>query len=442
MRAILALLALLITAIPPGAAWTEPAAPVLAAEAGGRAAKTRLAVFGEVWRLTAERFYDPGLRGLDWAGARARYAPRAAAARDDRELAAVINEMLGELGSSHTHYYTDRDPEYYFLSAVFRDSLRQPIPEWADAGLVAVRLPGGTFVRDVLEGGPAAAAGLRAGDRIVEPDAPFDPVGAFEGKAGRPVQLVIQSEPGGQPRTVSVTPRRISAQRAYLEATQASARRLPLPGPPSAHPPAPAGTRPVPGEAGYVRLWALSHPLFLRALEEALGKLEGTAGLVLDLRGGFGGQSEDYLDLFLRRGAGRIETIDRRGRRRPFTVSWDGPLVVLVDEATRSAKELLAYSLQRAGRARLVGTRTAGAVLASRAFRITDRSLLLLPVTDLLADGRRLEGVGVEPDVVVESPLPYRNGADPQLERALEELAALTPTRQSAAEASAAARAP
>ncbi|HEX7126460.1 MAG TPA: S41 family peptidase [Thermodesulfobacteriota bacterium] len=403
------LLAVLLTAWP----LPQPPGGAHAAAAPASEASPWADDFDAVWRITGERFFDPDMRGVDWNAARARYAERAAAAPDLATFAEVVNEMLGELRSSHTRLYTDRDPEYYFLRAVFRDAFRTPPPEWDDAGLVTVTTPQGTFVRDLLDGGPAAKAGLRVGDRLL---GHFHPVETFEGRSGRPVTLAVQSEPGGPSRRVDVFPRRVGAQRAYLEATQASIRRIPLPG----------GR----GEAGYIRLWALTHPRFLQVLEDALAGFDGTAGLVLDLRGGFGGRSEDYLDLFMRSGTGRIETVDRRGRRRPFFVGWDRPIVVLVDGGTRSAKELLAWSLARAGRARLVGTRTAGAVLASRAFPIGRNALLLVAVTDLLADGVRLEGRGIEPHVVVEAPLPYRGGADPQLDRALDELAAMAAPRE------------
>ncbi|HEY8369970.1 MAG TPA: S41 family peptidase [Thermodesulfobacteriota bacterium] len=397
------------------AASPLPQPPTDAQAAAARAAEARpwADEFETVWRLTRERFFDPGMRGVDWDAARTRYAERAAAAPDLAAFAEVVNEMLGELRSSHTRLYTDRDPEYYFLRAVFRDAFRTPPPEWDDAGLVTVATPEGTFVRDLLDGGPAAKAGLRVGDRLL---GHFHPVETFEGRSGQPVTLAVQSERGGPTRRVDVVPRRVGAQRAYLDATQASVRRIPLPG----------GR----GEAGYVRLWALTHPRFLQVLEDALAGFDGAHGLVLDLRGGFGGRSEDYLDLFLRSGVGRIETVDRRGRRRPFFVGWDGPMVVLVDGGTRSAKELLAWSLARAGRARLVGTRTAGAVLASRAFPIGRSALLLLAVADILADGVRLEGRGVEPHVTVEAPLPFRGGADPQLDRALDELALMVAARE------------
>ena len=59
-------------------------------------------------------------------------------------------------------------------------------------------------------------------------------------------------------------------------------------------------------------------------------------------------------------------------------------------------------------------------VLAGQCFLLPDKSLLYLPVQDVRVDGERLEGVGVEPDVLVDDALPYADGADPQLDKALE----------------------
>ena len=69
------------------------------------------------------------------------------------------------------------------------------------------------------------------------------------------------------------------------------------------------------------------------------------------------------------------------------------------------------------GRATLVGTRTAGFFLAAGGVPIADDGMLLLPIADLTVDGRRLEGVGVAPDVAVEAKDTYLPG-DQQLARA------------------------
>ena len=95
-------------------------------------------------------------------------------------------------------------------------------------------------------------------------------------------------------------------------------------------------------------------------------------------------------------------------------------MVLLVDQGSRIGKEVLAYGFKKFGIGKVVGTTTAGAVVGGRPFLLSDGSLLYLAVQDVLVDGDRLEGVGVTPDVEVEFSIPYANGADPQLEKALD----------------------
>lgn len=98
---------------------------------------------------------------------------------------------------------------------------------------------------------------------------------------------------------------------------------------------------------------------------------------------------------------------------------WRKPLYVLINGGSRSGKEVVAYGLKQSHRGPLIGENTAGAVLAGSPFLLSDRSLLYLAVMDVRVDGKRLEGVGVAPDIPVQDSLPYAAGADPQLEKAL-----------------------
>jgi carboxyl-terminal processing protease len=70
----------------------------------------------------------------------------------------------------------------------------------------------------------------------------------------------------------------------------------------------------------------------------------------------------------------------------------------------------------------VIGTRTAGALLAARAFMLRDDSLLLLAVNDVDVDGERLEGIGVTPTIEVPFPIEYAAGKDPQIDKAVEVL--------------------
>ncbi|NKB95076.1 hypothetical protein HED48_04440 [Ochrobactrum intermedium] len=97
------------------------------------------------------------------------------------------------------------------------------------------------------------------------------------------------------------------------------------------------------------------------------------------------------------------------------------PLIIIIDQHTRSAAEVMSYVAKRDKLALLVGSRTAGAVAGGSLFPLPDGGGLYVAVQALRTDGHVLEGQGVVPDVIVEGSLPYAGGADPQLDRALEE---------------------
>ena len=101
--------------------------------------------------------------------------------------------------------------------------------------------------------------------------------------------------------------------------------------------------------------------------------------------------------------------------------------VWLIDGGTRSGAELLAYTIKHRDYGPLVGAQTAGAVTGGAPFLLPNGSLLYVAVADIAIEGRRLEGVGVAPDIAVPFSLPYAAGADPQLERAIKEARQLLP---------------
>ena len=123
------------------------------------------------------------------------------------------------------------------------------------------------------------------------------------------------------------------------------------------------------------------------------------------------------------RRAPTMQIKDRNGETGFVGVKWRKPVAMLINEGTRSGKEVLAYGFKQYRLGELVGQRTEGAVLAATAFLIGDDGLLLLAVEDVLVDGQRLEGVGVTPTIEVPFDYRYAAGADPQLDRAVQVLA-------------------
>ena len=94
---------------------------------------------------------------------------------------------------------------------------------------------------------------------------------------------------------------------------------------------------------------------------------------------------------------------------------------MVINEGSRSSKEILAYAFQQHKIGPVVGSKTTGAVVAGRPFLMPDGSFLYLAVSDVfINETQRLEGKGVTPDINVPFSLEYAQGADPQKERAIE----------------------
>ena len=100
--------------------------------------------------------------------------------------------------------------------------------------------------------------------------------------------------------------------------------------------------------------------------------------------------------------------------------AWSRPVVLLVNQGSTSGKEMYTYAFKKHGFGEIVGSRTAGAVMAGSPRLLDSGDVLYIAISDVQVDGHRLEGVGVEPTIPVERPLSYVAGADPQLDAALD----------------------
>jgi carboxyl-terminal processing protease len=109
------------------------------------------------------------------------------------------------------------------------------------------------------------------------------------------------------------------------------------------------------------------------------------------------------------------------------TQPFHGKTVLLVDEFTRSAAEMIAAFASRSRIATLVGTRTPGQVLGAANFKVGGDYRLRIPVTAwYMPDGELIEGKGVAPDYEVNPSLEnLRAGQDVQLEQAVRTVLAL-----------------
>jgi carboxyl-terminal processing protease len=299
---------------------------------------------------------------------------------------------------------------------IFAHGLRHDLPRlfpngsvvYPGIGIFTRQLDGRVFISGTLDGLPAARAGLLVGDEILSADGrPFTPVGSFRGKVGEPVELKIRRAPNGPIMAVTVRPELIQPNQAFLKAQRESARVIEADG----------------KRIGYIRIWSYAGRQYQDALEAELasGKLKDADAVIWDLRDGWGGAQPDYLDIFNPR-APVMTLKDRNGEQDLVNFRWRKPVTLLVNAGTRSGKEVLTFGFKKYGFGEVVGERTAGALLAARAFLLSDDSLMIVAVDDVLVDGERLEGRGVDPTIRVPFDLPYAAGRDPQLDRAVRSL--------------------
>jgi C-terminal processing protease CtpA/Prc len=132
--------------------------------------------------------------------------------------------------------------------------------------------------------------------------------------------------------------------------------------------------------------------------------------LVLDLRGNGGGYESTLKRLlsYFTDADTTIGDINRRKESKPLTIKsrgsevFKGQLVVLVDSGSASAAELFARTIQLEKRGTVIGDRTAGAVMRSRFYEMSEYYSLSITDADItMSDGKRLEHVGVVPDILM-----------------------------------------
>jgi carboxyl-terminal processing protease len=427
-----ALLALLVV-LSPSAAQEAARPPAAASEIKQDFSR----LLDSVAETISEHFWDKQrLSEVGWTKLVADARRDIVDAPDLKAAAEQINTLLGKLKMSHTGFLTPDDVDYYVLLSVFGGAGMPPKDfderfwganvTYAGIGHFAVRIDGRDFVDLLLEGSPAARAGLKVGDEMVAVDgAPHHQIRSFRGKVGHEVQVTVRRARDGPTETVPIKVMAIAPLHAFREATGASARIIEADG----------------RRIGYVHVWDSVGEESGNALHSALAKLgvnvsgersgrgrnEKTVplpldGLIVDMRGKIGGTATTaarYLNL-----------IDPRGplmmtRNRPQrNTSVRGRTAVLIDHHTRSTGELFVHAYKRERQGPLIGTSTAGAVSAARAFAMPGGNLLYVAVSGLEVDGEILEGPGVAPDIEVVRPLPYPQGADPVLQKAVEVLAA------------------
>jgi carboxyl-terminal processing protease len=350
---------------------TQVAAPLIAQEAGEDSVYQQLDLFGDIFnRIRAEYVEEVDEAAL---------------------IEAAINGML-----------TSLDPHSGYLSAEAAAEMRtQTSGEFGGLGLEVTQEEGWVKVITPMDGTPAEAAGMQPGDFITAVDGESllgltlqDAIELLKGPAGSEVVITVVREGVEQPFEVSII-------RDIIELTAVRTR--------------------TEGNAAVLRITTFSDQTFDQMreglLEQALaaGGMQNLDGIVIDLRNNPGGllnQAIYVSDAFLDAGEivstrGRDPSESDRYNAQPGDLAEGLPIVVLINEGSASASEIVAGALQDHRRAIVVGTQSFGKGSVQTLMPLMgDAAMRLTTARYYTPSGRSIQALGISPDIIVQQPLP------------------------------------
>jgi carboxyl-terminal processing protease len=322
---------------------------------------------------------------------------------EDSMTAGSVRGLLESLDDPYAAYLDEKHFEF------FND---QTDGEFFGVGINIAERDGVVYVVSTIEGTPAEEAGLQPEDEIVSIDGESrdrwdidEVVTRVRGPEGTDVELGVRREGEDDLITYTIT-------RAQIDIPNVVSRM-------------------IDGDVGYLRLLTFNQKS-AEDLAEEIAELEaeGATSFVLDVRdnpGGLLNAAVDVASLFIEDGViVRVEERDmpETTQRASGNTVTEKPLVLLVNENSASASEVLGGALQDYARAKLVGAQTFGKGSVQTVEQLSWGGGVKFTIAHYLTpQSRVIDGVGLTPDVIVEMELADQadDSTDIQLQRAVEE---------------------
>jgi carboxyl-terminal processing protease len=339
-------------------------------------------LFWDAWRYIQEYYYKSD--NLDY----------------QKMVYGAIKGMIDSLGDPYTVFFDPSDAKK-FTEDVSGNFSGVGIEIGLKDGVITVIAP--------LEDTPAWKAGLKAGDKILAIDKELtegltieEAVKKIRGEKGTPVTLTIMRESFDQPKDFTIIRDNITVPAVKISFLDNNIAHLKL--------------LSFNENAGYE---------FYRASLQIV--MKNSPGIILDLRNNPGGYLNGTVDLagwFVKRGEVVVREKEKDGREKTFKASGNQmflntPVVILVNEGSASAAEILAGALRDIRGIKLVGTKTFGKGSVQTLLPLLDNSMIKVTIAEWLTpNGSQINDKGLEPDYEVKNE--ENSDKDLQLEKALE----------------------
>lgn len=383
----------------------EPRAIAVSAELDVDFAREKLEAFHQAWTYLRDQFFDEKMNGVDWNAVRTTYEPRIAGAKTPDEMRRIVSLMLGELNASHMGISGPPagGPSLGRLGVDF------DVREYETSGRLRVSR--------VVPLGPAALAGLKAGDVIatVERREPRNLDELLEHTINKRIVLGVTSGPTATARDVVVKPIDQQTERGLRYRQWVEERRAYV-------------AKASNGRLGYVHMFDMSAGALEQLHLDLDAENHSRQGVVIDVRNNNGGFVNVYaIDVFARRGYFNMTprgypTVSSRtllGQR-----ALELPTILVTNQHSLSDAEDFTEGYRSLKLGKVVGEPTAGWIIYTGGITLVDGSVLRMPSTRIMAtDGTPMEMHPRPVDVPVKRPVGESyTGKDSQLDAAVAEL--------------------
>jgi len=320
---------------------------------------------------------------------------------EEKVMYETIKGYFRGLGDEYTEFFTPDE---------WKEFLQDALGDFVGIGIyMSTNEDGNVVVVTPIEGSPAEAVGIKAGDIIIKVNGESvlgqstDEVSnKVKGEEGTEVQITVARD--GEPIDFTIKRERIIAYHVKGEILE--------------------------DNIGYIPIVSFSDGCAAEFEQEYLKlKEKGVKKIIIDLRsntGGIASEATDIIDMFVPKGTVELITVDNKNNKdytraeRDQIVSDDTEVVILINEYTASASEILAGSLKANGRVKaLVGKKSYGKGVIQDVMELEDGSALKITSSEYyLPDETKIQKIGIEPDYEVE--YDGTSGEDAQLNKAIE----------------------
>lgn len=350
-------------------------------------------LFDNVWSAVKNNYYDPSMNRQSWSRWKEHYHGKI---KTDEDAKVAIDTMLASLDDPYSRYMDKSE---------YNDQNTSLNSKITGIGVNIASVSGKVQIINVMDGTPAQAANLQAGDIILD----------INGKEvnGLPLSDVANLVRGPENTIVQLTIlrnkdkfiKKVSRKEIKIKTVKSS----------------------VDKNIGYIQISSFLGTSTPNEFMDAVEKTKETQGIILDLRGNTGGLLPNAIfiaNLFIP--DGNIVSIVGRDNYR-FDIyaqdtefEIDKPMIVLVDGASASASEILSGALKDYKRAKLLGTKTFGKGMVQKIMPLPNETGLNLTIAKYLTpSGSDINKKGISPDIEVKlTAEDVKNRKDIQLETA------------------------